>query len=56
MNGIMNWVTSIASMTSINGNDDEDFISLKDILLLATITSVCAFSYALQTYRNSERL
>lgn len=53
MNGIMTWITSMASMKD---SDDEDFISLQDILFLTTITSFCVFSYTLQGYRNSERL
>lgn len=56
MNGILSWVATMASMRSINKSDDEDFISLQDILFIATITSFCALSYVNQTYRNSERL
>lgn len=56
MNGIMSWISSISLLGSMGDSDDDDLISVQDILLAATFSSVLALSYVFQHYRNSERL
>ena len=56
MNGIMSWISSISLLSSMEDSDDDDSISIQDILIAATFSSVLALSYVLHRYRNSERL
>ena len=53
MNEIMSWFSSF-SLTNDYG--DEEVRTVQNVLLVATFSGVLGLSYALQRYRNSEKL